>query len=348
MSSEPPLPPLANSQVLLRVDPRRGGVVFRQSGQPTGEALWTRELDGESRLTAPEDDERLPLGRALPELRRHADVRVLAYRPERRLVLRVDDGQAARVLKGYRRKQLETAFTRHEWAAGVLSDGPLRAPPSPELDESLCALRWPALSGRALDLHPSGSAMLFRLGAGLAQFQQGTPWPDAQQHDVRSEVAVTDRMAELMGRAEMALPAGWRSVRQGLVPGPEHAGVSLVPTHRDLHDGQLLVTPDGLVLLDYDLLCLADPVLDLANLIAHLRLRELQGHAGATDASVDQCGRELLDGFGAEATHGLRRRLRFYQASSFLRLALVYALRPPWRHLSRELVAVGEHCLHEV
>ena len=45
-----------------------------------------------------------------------------------------------------------------------------------------------------------------------------------------------------------------------------------VPTHRDLHEKQILISEDVAGILDFDTLSLADPALDPGNLLAHLFL----------------------------------------------------------------------------
>ncbi|MEZ5973836.1 MAG: phosphotransferase [Planctomycetota bacterium] len=64
---------------------------------------------------------------------------------------------------------------------------------------------------------------------------------------------------------------------------PPHAWVAC---HRDLHDGQILISGGRPVLLDLDLLCAADPALDAGNLTAHFLLRELQAAGGADRESI--------------------------------------------------------------
>ena len=340
-----PALPLVVGRV-LRIDPRPDGAVFEQRQALDGPSWWRGR--GEAAVPCvPCDDPRLPLARRLAALGRRADLTLLAYRPERRLVVKLVDEQGARVLKGYRRSRFAAAETVHRWASLALAQGALAAAPSPRSHAKECALEWPFLEGQPLDLHPEAADGFFRLGDGLASLQAKPTWPDAPRHEALHEIEVLDKLCASLERAGLALPPGWRSVRASLVPGPEHESVTLRACHRDLHDGQLMVVGGRLVLLDFDLACVADPALDPANLIAHLKLRELQGLAGATDASVDRCGRELLDGLGRDGEPDFARRLRFYQGAAFLRLALVYALRPPWAHLSRELLGVGERCLHE-
>ena len=88
--------------------------------------------------------------------------------------------------------------------------------------------------------------------------------------------------------------------------------------HRDLHDGQILLAPDGTIgLLDADTLARGEPALDLGNLVAHLE-RFAPDPAAATDA--------LLDGYDPPADTA--RRLGAYTDAARLRLDCVYAFRP--------------------
>ncbi|MCT1605788.1 aminoglycoside phosphotransferase family protein [Nesterenkonia massiliensis] len=105
--------------------------------------------------------------------------------------------------------------------------------------------------------------------------------------------------------------------------------------HRDLHDKQLLWSPQRPGLLDVDTACLADPALDLGNLRAHARLRRCQGVWTAQQADVvishiDQT---------AEATAVPEETLRTYEQAALLRLGCVYAVRPQYAELAAGLRA---------
>ena len=111
--------------------------------------------------------------------------------------------------------------------------------------------------------------------------------------------------------------------------------------HRDLHDGQWLMSGDRPCLLDFDLLCRAEPELDPANFLAHLELRRMQHPTVISERDVAACGEAFLDGFGCGYASDRRARLAFYQAATFARLALVYQLRPRWSKLVDDLIARG-------
>jgi aminoglycoside phosphotransferase (APT) family kinase protein len=96
-----------------------------------------------------------------------------------------------------------------------------------------------------------------------------------------------------------------------------------VPCHRDLHDKQVIAHPAGAVgLLDLDTLCVADPALDLGNLLAHLHLRALQGHCAPGTAA--RCADALLGAMSLP----IGPAVDAYRAAALLRLAAVYTFRP--------------------
>lgn len=104
-------------------------------------------------------------------------------------------------------------------------------------------------------------------------------------------------------------------------------------SHRDLHDKQLLVDPEAetVGIIDCDTLALAEPALDLANLLVHLNFRVAQGLLSPDAALI---GKEhILD--TADALDVPMPRFDAYCAATALRLACVYAFRPPYRAVAQ-------------
>jgi aminoglycoside phosphotransferase (APT) family kinase protein len=135
--------------------------------------------------------------------------------------------------------------------------------------------------------------------------------------------------------------AAHRAARRALAVLPEvcAALVDGVPgavatIHRDLHDKQVLVDGDRVALLDCDTIAQGEAALDLANLLTHLELRVLQGHAPARAAAAAR--KALLAAY--EPADGVQRRLPAYTAAAWLRLACVYAFRPCRRGLVEDLL----------
>ena len=99
-----------------------------------------------------------------------------------------------------------------------------------------------------------------------------------------------------------------------------------VLTHRDLHDKQLLWDGDSLGLLDFDTAARGEAALDLGNLWAHVELRHVQGRLTQQDRD------RILDLLLGDLTGSLPTtagRIAVYHRASRLRLAFVYAFRPP-------------------
>ena len=55
--------------------------------------------------------------------------------------------------------------------------------------------------------------------------------------------------------------------------------------------------------------------------------------------------KQFLLGLARNEEPGFWERLRFYQATTFCRLALIYELRPNWSPLVPDLVTMGMRCL---
>ena len=87
----------------------------------------------------------------------------------------------------------------------------------------------------------------------------------------------------------------------------------VVSSHGDFHGGQLLIQPDGLAVIDFDLLGSAPPAFDLATYAGHLVPNEAPDIAAAATA-LD----ELVAGYGARPPW-----LEWYLSVSVLRRARV-------------------------
>lgn len=110
------------------------------------------------------------------------------------------------------------------------------------------------------------------------------------------------------------------------------AGSRRVVSHRDLHDKQILFDPaeSQLGLLDFDTAALAEPELDLANLLVHIELRRDQRWWSREHAAIATT-------YVYEAAASLRcdpTRLGVYAAATRCRLTCLYLFRPPYRSLA--------------
>ncbi|MDO5499051.1 MAG: phosphotransferase [Propionibacteriaceae bacterium] len=102
----------------------------------------------------------------------------------------------------------------------------------------------------------------------------------------------------------------------------------LVLSHRDLHDGQVLVAEDGtLTLLDWDTAAWAEPCLDPANLLAHFDLLAEQRPDAAELVAAAAGGlHESLAAAGHPAASDAAR-LELLRRASAVRIRAVHAFR---------------------
>ncbi len=280
-------------------------------------------------------DRRLP---AVAGRLRRTGTRLIGHRPERRAVLREADGSF-------------TKFVRRErWPGLVATAKAAESLPLPTsrvlaADPVAGSVTTAPLPGRTLtDLLAAGSgtdachatgralAALHRVDPGAIPNDDPAgvirtlpsrhdPLRDLPIHDLSAEVAVT----ETWQRHARDYRAPLR-FRPPPIPrrSPATEPIQLTLVHRDLHDGQVLIDDHGRAgLLDFDLLAIGDPALDLANLIAHLELRADQGLVPDPAPLIAA----VLAGY--DPTPALASRLPTYRALTRRRLAAVYAFRPP-------------------
>jgi aminoglycoside phosphotransferase (APT) family kinase protein len=135
---------------------------------------------------------------------------------------------------------------------------------------------------------------------------------------------VDDHMAELMRPAPDALAKTL----------PEHAGlvadvvdrlraterrfgaagpIPQVPVHRDFHLGQLFRDRDRVAIIDWDVIALGDPALDLGNFAVYLRTRVPHAAGRGIEA--------FFAGYAARAGLAAFGRVALYEALTYLRLA---------------------------
>ena len=143
----------------------------------------------------------------------------------------------------------------------------------------------------------------------------------ARLHGVLAQILDGDGTAQHDGlRTERALEAAVDSACAGLLAAPG----TMALAHRDLHEGQLLWDGRDLALIDLDTPALAEPALDLGNLMAHAELMELQGRLST------RC-HDRVEGMLTRLASSCRidsDRLRAYRTAAALRLILVHAFRP--------------------
>jgi len=266
------------------------------------------------------------------------DAELLGHRPGRRAAVALGADREVFVKAVPPRRAAELAATMH--AAQQLAGDLFAVPDLLEVDETAGTVAGAALPGRSLhDLlaEPDGGAVdaARELGAALRALHAADVPPAAAAHDAAREAQVLLRAVDEL---ESYVPALARRTRPAAATAARDLAalpaVAPAPLHRDLHDKQVLVGPDGRIgLIDFDTLAAGDPALDVGNLVAHLHLRGLQGMGSPSHAADATAA--FLDGY--EAGEQLLRRAEAYAAATLVRLACVYAFRPAWRALGDAL-----------
>ncbi len=153
-------------------------------------------------------------------------------------------------------------------------------------------------------------------------------------HDAAAEIEVTQRWLQSATDYGLLTTNVWVGPLARAAALLDGRPTPSVLVHRDLHDKQILLAADHPVgLLDLELVTTGETALDLANLLAHLELRVLQGHCTAARAAG--CHRALLAGYDPDKA--VLARLPGYLLTTRLRLSAVYAFRPVSAELSAAL-----------
>ncbi len=258
-----------------------------------------------------------------------AGAELVVHRPERRGVVRTDEGEGLTFTKVVRPRRTAGIVHRMEQAAAVPG---LRAPHVTGADERAGTIRMSTLPGRTLhDLLTGGvpEGVARSVGEAVRTLHSATEVEGVPGHDLGAEVDIARGLLDLarLHRAldPRLLDALDRDVAQAaariVAAGPVGERALL---HRDLHDKQLLVDDGRVGMLDVDTLGLGDPALDLGNLLAHLDLRVEQGWASEPVARAVEVG--MLVGYApAERTIAAAAG---YRALTRARLRALYAFRP--------------------
>ncbi len=331
-----------------RVVVRKDDSLMLFSSGPAG-MRWFQFMDGTITERFPRDETDLPL---LAEMTDDelARMEVLAWRPGRRVAL-LDGGEGVpTILKGFRRKRgLQASANLERIRTAQHACQCLRFPVSLESYPDRNALRMSFMPGVALSIHSRHERLFASIGVDLASLQGLASTDGLESHGPHAELENLGTIVERTQRVTSVPGEGWQellnSLREAVADLP--AGPAVV-AHRDLHDGQFLIHEGHAALMDFDMIAAADPVLDVANLSAHMQLRVLQAVDGATQQHADACQQALQSTFEPGQGPEAQRRMRFYRSATFLRLAFVYAVRPRWRHLFPDLIRHSQLCFDEL
>ena len=309
----------------LRVEEARSGGWHCLHGGSGENAIHWHHLSEEGQLSPldPMSDKRLP---ALPSMigrwiSQGKNVELLAWRLGSRAILRLGPQYFAKIFRKDRQilqrwKHLDEVATKHSFHIPQVS----------EWDENSKTLIIETAPGNSLNsLWKSGQWEDSHLQAILQILQCLVTTPAAEtlpNHTVEDEIDILEKRNEVFHRILANPSAGVKPIVEEVIRRLEQLPpVDSVICHRDFHDKQVLLSETRITLLDLDLLANSDPALDAGNILAHLRLRSLQG----LPVPWEKCARaitELMCELNVE-----KERLLAWTASTFARLLLIYSRR---------------------
>jgi len=305
------------------------------------EAVRLRELEGYGLL--------FPFDPALPQLAAlsgmhdsvpvsrfgNDDRTLLRYKPLRRCVFHLGEGEESRYVKCVRPRAVQGLAGLYR----LLRSAPTLEFAAPqEVWRDFGALVWQRSPGALLTHRLNGSYIeetIAATGRNLAALHTSAlRLPAIHERDRELET-----LRSWVDLVRTAFPERDLEMTRALArlenPGRTLPTGRLLPAHRDFHDGQVLVDGSRVVFLDFDTAALAEAELDVGNFLAHLDLRSLE----QSDVSVDRLAAVFIGAYrshGGPSLHG--GRLDWYHACALLRLASVYSFRSGGRDLSEGLL----------
>lgn len=301
-----------------------------------------RKLGALKRLTDPAARQKL-LRATLPERPElwGAGLEILRYKPERRLVARLHapNGPGA-LLKLYHNDD----FKRARAGAEAFSRGELLSPALLGLHHRHRLLVWRWLEASACDAELiEGPVLAEDVGRALAALH-------AQPHTDLYRVTRTKEGRPLRAAAESVsyllpdLAVQARRLSASLDAQLRAAPPLQVPVHGDFSADQVLKTPGGVAIIDFDAAALGDPAWDLGTFTAQLERGVIRGDIAAETVSAVQAA--LRAGYRAQSG-ALPPRIALYTAAGLLRLA-PHAFRtrqPGWPEETLALLERAEELL---
>lgn len=321
------------------------GTLHFEVHEGKNQRFFVFEDNGLSELLV-ENDTKIPLVSTLRKSGSINNASIISYRPGRRLVLRPVNDQHGSFFKAYKKNKSLRAAKNYAIAQSACEHGGFDIPELLQYEKKSDCLVMAERVGNAPLISSDATATWEGIGSCLQRFQSTHGLNDLEEFSSRDELLVLDERVRRFLLCMPVMPERWQAGRDRLETSEINLPKAVMGlAHRDLHDGQIIVAGNTISLLDFDLICHADIALDAGNLLAHLKLRTLQGRQLGGESAFIDCSSAFLSGLGRQDEPGFDSRLYFYQATTFYRLALLYALRPRWSHLTDPLIAEGNRCI---
>lgn len=266
-------------------------------------------------------DRRLP---GLAALAREQGATLVVHRPERRAVVRRGSGTHVKLVRPEKAAALLAADRR------ARQTGAIEMPELIHADLDSGRLEWSTAPGRTIhELLRDRAVSIDRLreagaaaGGAVRSLHRAAVPGGLGTHTPENELETAASWMRAAGRFASVPPAAYNQFTQARARLAEPPA-NFVLVHRDLHDKQILIDSDRVILLDVDTLARGEPACDIANFLVHLDLRVSQGvsteRAGAVAAG-------FLDAY--RPCPSVLARLPAYACATRARLSGVYALRP--------------------
>lgn len=240
----------------------------------------------------------------------------LRYKPERRFVARVGEGEHRRLVKAHRRGVARRMAAHHRAVARIGVPAPALV--SIDAARGLVTSAWvqgtPLSSGAGGTGSGADAADLAEVGALLARLHAGERRRLSQAPPL--PVTLTDAVDALASIAPALRPVA-DAVAAEIIDQLGGRPSTLGPVHGDCSADQVLRTDDGLLMLDFDRVRCDDPAVDLASWAA-------AAVAGSNEHLTDpmELLRPLLDGHQAAGGPPVADRLVARTAIALLERAV--------------------------
>jgi tRNA A-37 threonylcarbamoyl transferase component Bud32 len=156
----------------------------------------------------------------------------------------------------------------------------------------------------------------------VAQFHQLEV--DAPHRPLAEDMARLHKSQEFLASARPDLAGEVGGIVQAVALGLESAPVSLI--HGDLKPDHILIDGDRVGLIDFDLLAVADPVVDVAHLLAFLHKPEKRSRS--LGQATENIGQIFVDEYFSYVPDSWRARLPLYHTMTSIHRAASLSKRP--------------------
>ena len=246
-------------------------------------------------------------------------IQTLRYKPERRFIGHLSDSsdKPAALIKVYHGR----AFHKAARATDFHSDGPLQIAGLLGRSDTQHILAFEWLSGRSLEAlldHPTTTLNLRLTGEALARLHAQSPAGLGQRRQIAGA------LEEVANSLEALIPlktGNFRLLAREISRHLANTASQKCSIHGNFHGKHVLVTNEGIALLDLDKAAYGDPISDLGSFLAHLEQKALFEEMNPN--RLETARTALLAGYERESKCTVSRDvLRIHTAAALMQLTL--------------------------